>query len=124
MAYPEGASRTWSTGPDLLTEAAAVLPAVVGRGPVRWVEIHAAIYRAACTLGMGRDRPHRLRLADETLDMFTDYLVSAGLAEPRKHPARGWLACAGLINVQMIVATAAGHWRRELATVPIAPHPR
>lgn len=121
-AYPEWATHTWSTGPDLLAEAAVVLPAVVGRGLVRWVDIHAAIYRAACTRGMGRDRPHRLRLVDEALDMFTESLVRAGLAEPRKHPVRGWLACAGLLDVRLALASAAGYWRRELAhVVTVAP---
>ncbi|MGH3678830.1 MAG: hypothetical protein ACRDT2_00660 [Natronosporangium sp.] len=115
-ANPERATCTWSTGPDLLAEAAMVLPEVVGRGPVRWVDIHATIYRAACTRGMGRDRPHRLRLADEALDMFTESLVLAGLAEPRKHPVRGWLAGTSMLDVQLALASAAGHYRLELAT--------
>lgn len=115
-ANPERATCTWSTGPDLLAEAAVVLPAVVGRGLVRWVDIHAAIYRAACTRGMGRDRPHRLRLADEALDMFTESLILAGLAEPRKAPGPGLARRhTGMLDVQLALASAAGYWRRELA---------
>lgn len=113
---PGSAPPAPTSGADLLAEAAAVmLPVVVGRGQVRWVDIHAAIYRAACMRGVGRDRPHRLRLADETADMFTVYLVSVGLAGPRKDPAMGWLAYPELLAVQFTLAAAAGYWRRELA---------
>lgn len=116
---PGSAPPDRSIGPDLLAEAAVMLPVVVGRGRVRWVDIHAAIYRAACMQGVGRDRPHRLRLADETLDMFTGYLVSAGLAGPRKDPALGWLAYPELLEVQLTLAAAAGYWRHELAAAGV-----
>jgi hypothetical protein len=105
------------TGPDLLAEAGAVLPTVVGRGLVRCVDVHTALYEAAYVLGVGRDRPHRLRLADETLDLFVEFLVARGLAAVTrrgKETVRGWLIHVGRAEVQLTLAAAAGYWRREL----------
>jgi hypothetical protein len=97
--------------------AGAVLPTVVGRGLVRCVDVHTALYEAAYVLGVGRDRPHRLRLADEALDLFVDFLVASGLAAVTrrgKETVRGWLTHAGRVEVQLTLAAAAGYWRREL----------
>lgn len=104
-------------GPDLLAEAAAVLPVVVGRGPLRCVDLHTALHEAACMQGMGRDRPHRLLLADEAFDHLAAYLVAAGVAEPgerSKDTVRAWLLHLDQVEVQLTLAAAAGYWRREL----------
>jgi hypothetical protein len=105
------------TGPDLLGEAAVVLRVVVGRGPVRWADVRTAIYRAACIRGAGRDRLHRLLLTDEAVEMFTEYLVADGLAAPTWDPSHGWLSYTHPVDVQLALAVAAGHWRRELETI-------
>jgi hypothetical protein len=112
------------TGPDLLGEAAVVLRVVVGRGPVRWADVRTAIYRAACIRGAGRDRLHRLLLTDEAVEMFTEYLVADGLAAPTWDPSHGWLSYTHPVDVQLALAVAAGHWRRELDSVgstPVSP---
>jgi hypothetical protein len=90
---------------------------VVGRGPVRCVDVHTALYEAACVLGAGRDRPHRLRLADEALDLFVEFLVVSGHAEPARRArdaVRGWLPHASPVEAQLALAAAAAYWRVEL----------
>lgn len=105
------------TGPDLLAEAGTVLPMVVGRGLVRCVDVHTALYEAACVLGVGRDRPHRLRLADEALDLFAEFLIVGGhavAASRARDTVRGWLFHVGRVEVQLTLAVASGYWRRAL----------
>jgi hypothetical protein len=121
-----GATACGPTGPDLLGQAAVVLLEVVGRGPVRCADVHTALYEAACVLGMGRDRPHRLRLADEAFDLLADYLVVDQYAVPMGRSSRtvhGWLIHADRTRAQMVLAAAAGYWRRLLVeelTAPLA----
>jgi hypothetical protein len=105
------------TGPDLLGEAVAVLPEVVGRGPVRCADVHTALYETACVLGVGRDRPHRLQLADEALDLFAAYLVAGRYAAPAARSSgtiRRWLIHTDQAEARMMLAAAAGHWRQVL----------
>jgi hypothetical protein len=112
-----GATACGPTGPDLLGEAAAVLLAMVGRGPVRCADVHTALYEAACVLGMGRDRPHRLQLADEAFDLLAEYLVVDQFAVPAgrsSRTVRAWLAYADRTTPRLILAAAAGYWWREL----------
>jgi hypothetical protein len=105
------------TGPDLLATAADMLPSVVGPGPVLTVDLHATLYQAACVLGVGRDRWHRLRLAEAAHDMFAAFLIAGRHveAEPRSTDTiRRWLACQDLLMVRLALAAASGHWQREL----------
>jgi hypothetical protein len=46
--------------------------------------------------------------------MFTEYLVADGLAAPTWDPSHGWLSYTHPVDVQLALAVAAGHWRREL----------
>jgi hypothetical protein len=106
---------------DLLAEAARALPAVVGDGPVRCADVHTALYVAACRLGVGRDRSHRLRMADEAFDRFTAYLIWAGHAEPSRResdPVRRWLLWATVAETQRTLTAAAGYWRRRRPHAP------
>ena len=107
------------TGPSLLLGAAAVLPPVAGRGPLRCVDLHTALVEGACLVGMGRDRHHRLRLADQALDLFAAYLVASRRAAPAdrsKDVVQAWLACADLADVQLSLAAAAADWLTEPAS--------
>jgi hypothetical protein len=106
-----------------LVQAAAVLPVVVGCGPVRCVDVHTALYESARGRGMGRDRPHRLRLADEAFDLFAAYLVASGQAANAGRSSDTiwtWLVCPcqqtypGLAEVQLAFVAAGGYWQREL----------
>jgi hypothetical protein len=111
------------TGPDLLAIAAETLPSVIGAGPVLTVDLHAALFHAARLLGVGRDRWHRLRLADEAHDLFASYLVAGRHIEPAKRPTdtvRGWLARQDLLMVRLALAAASGHWRKELESPSMA----
>ena len=111
-----GVTACGPTGPELLGEAAVVLPEVVGRGPVRCADVHTALQRAAGVLGMGRDRPHRLRLADEALDLLAAYLAGGRCAPTdTSRIIRAWFTGADLVSARMLLAAAAGYWRRMLA---------
>jgi hypothetical protein len=113
--HPSRSTDGSPSGPNLLLVAAAVLPPVVGRGPLRCVELHTALVEGACLVGMGRDRHHRFRLADQAFDAFARYLVASGQAEPAdrsKDIVRAWLARADLAEVQLTLAAAARHWLR------------
>jgi hypothetical protein len=102
------------SGPNLLLVAAAVLPPVVGRGPLRCVDVHTALVEGARLVGMG-DRHRRFRLADQAFDALARYLVTTGQAEPAdrcKDIVRAWLARADLAAVQLTLAAAARHWLR------------
>lgn len=113
------ATARWPTDPtvpDLLADAAGVLPMVVGRGPVRCVDVHTALYDAACGRGVGRDRPHRLRLADEALARFATYLVVEGVAVPAeriKELIGGWLTKVDLAEVRRWLVASARFWLPE-----------
>lgn len=118
--HARGATEPDPTGPAMFAEAALLLPEVVGCGPVRCVDVHTALYQAACLQGTGRDRPHRLRLADAALDQLASYLGWAGLAEPAgrsKDTVRGWLVHVDQLQVRLVIA-AAGQGR---GGGPIAP---
>lgn len=111
-----------STGPDLLAVAAEVLPSVVGYGPVLTVDLHVSLYHAACLLRVGRDRWHRLRLADSAQDLFAAYLVVGRHVEPAGRPrdtVRGWLTRHDLLMVRLALVAASGHWRIELDSPPL-----
>jgi hypothetical protein len=112
------------TGPDLLRHGAALLSTVVDGGPVWAVDIHAVLYLAAVGLRAGRDRPHRLRLADEAVDLFVGYLVASGRAAPAVRVSgtlRGWLGRRGWEEVSCVLSAAADHWADELAKALVSP---
>jgi hypothetical protein len=116
-AQPTGSGQSAS----LLAEAARSLPGVVGDGPVRCADVHTALYTAACRLGAGSDRSHRLRLADEAFDRFAAYLIWAGQAEPSRResdPVRRWLIRATVVDTQQALTAAAGFWRHRRERPP------
>lgn len=120
VLHASGVAGDGLTGPDLLADAAVVLPVVVGHGRPRSVDVHTALYRVAEARGAGRDRPHRLRLADEALEMFAAYLVAEefGLPAARaKDVTRDWLAFRAQADTQRALRAAAAYWRPILATV-------
>lgn len=105
-----------AAGPDVLAYAAHVLPLVAHRRPFSG-DVHAALFEALNRLGVGTDRYHRLRLADEATDMLAVYLVAAGRAAPQARTSktiRGWLVCQDLAGVGWALLEAACFWRREL----------
>lgn len=120
------------TGPDVLALAAHILPDVIAPGLLLSFHIHPALVEAVTRLGLGDDRYHRLRLADEARDMLAEFLVIAGLAVRDVKPGRtvaGWMiygAGHDLALVQAALLAAAGFWRAELgAALPavVAPQP-
>jgi len=122
VLHASGAAGGGPTGPDLLADAAVVLPVVVGHGRPRSVDVHTALYRVAEARGAGRDRPHRLRLADEALEMFAAYLVAEEFALPAeraKDVARGWLAHRTQAETRGALRAAARYFRRVLATTDL-----
>jgi hypothetical protein len=104
-----------------LWHAAAILPVVMGTAmPVGCGDVHAALLEALRRLGIGRDRYHRLRLADEARDMFAAYLVAVGGAEPGRpsDTVRGWMAFQDTTAVVLVLVDAAVFWRGELSACP------
>ena len=89
---------------------------MVGRLPC-YSDIQTVLYEALCQLGMGRDRHHRLELADEAQDMLAVYLLTTGRARPELRfstTVRGWVVNRDLIGVRAALAGAGVYWRREL----------
>lgn len=110
-------------GPEVLAVAAYVLPLVSSRLPFSG-DVHAALVEALVRLGVGADRHHRLRLADDARDMFATYLMAAGLASPEQRASetvRGWVVFQDLAGVQRALAGAARFWCADLAAARSAP---
>lgn len=106
-------------GPEVLAVAAYVLPVVSSRFPFSG-DVHAALVEALARLGVGTDRHHRLRLADDARDMFATYLMVAGLTRPEASSSatvRGWVVFQDLATVRWALAGAAWFWRAELVDV-------
>ena len=108
------------TGPDVLALAAYMLPMVVAPGGLASCDVYAAVAQAVDRLGLGRDRAHGLRLADEAVGLFAAYLTVAGEAVSDTSAGRtvqGWVlfgAGGDLISVQGALLAAVGFWRRQL----------
>jgi hypothetical protein len=87
------ATTTGVTGPRLLTEAAELLPMVIGHGPVISSDVHSALFEAAGRLSAG-GRCDRLCLADQSQSEFVAFLVATGEAVWRGRVSRtlhAWL---------------------------------
>jgi hypothetical protein len=100
----------------VLAVASHFLPWVSVGGPFSG-DAHAALFGALEALGMGSDRYHRLRLADETRDMLASYLVAAGHAvcEARvSDTMHGWVIFQDLQGVRRRMVEAGGYWRHVL----------
>lgn len=111
------------TGPEVLAVAAYLLPVVSSRLPFSG-DVHAALVEALDRLGVGADRHHRLRLADDARDMFATYLTGLGLAKPENRASetvRGWVVFHDLAGVQRALAGAAWFWCADLAAARSAP---
>jgi hypothetical protein len=115
-----GPASVWAasgpTGADVLAVASHFLPWVSVGGPFSG-DVHAALFGALEALGVGGDRYHRLRLADEARDMLAAYLMTArhAVCEARvSDTMRGWVIFQDLTEVRRTMVDAAGHWRRLL----------
>lgn len=112
----ETAPEPQSTGAELLTTAAEILPSVVGHGPVLLVDLHTALYEAACRTGVGISRPDRLLLAEKAFDLFAGYLVAGAQVPPdvaAGHAVRRWLNSRDDAAAARGLRAAGAFWRRE-----------
>ena len=113
------------TGPELLLQAAVLLPTVVDGGQTTATNIHVSLYRAALQL-RGCDATAAHQLAGEAIDMLVAYL--AGLhdlldeSEPVQREAmRAWAFRRNVGAVSFAMRAAAEHWRAELILAALTP---
>jgi hypothetical protein len=113
------------TGPELLQQAAVLLPSVVDRGQTTASNIHVALYRAAlqlrgCNAGAGH------QLAGEAVEMLVDYLAElhdlrGATREIQFEAMRAWAFRRNVGAVVFALRAAAEHWRAELILATLSP---
>ena len=113
------------TGPELLHQAAVLLPSVVHQGWTTSSNIHVALYQAALQLrGCSAGAAHEL--ADEAVEMLVDYLAElhdlrGATYEIRFEAMRGWAFRRNVGAVVFALRAAAEHWRAELILATLSP---
>ena len=115
------------TGPQLLIQAAVLLPSVVQGMWVTSPNIHVALYRAAMQLRGGEvSATAAHQLADEAVDMLVAYLADLhdlrGESESvRREAMREWAFRRNVGAVCFALRAAAEHWRAELILATLTP---
>jgi hypothetical protein len=113
------------TGPELLHQAAVLLPTVVRDGWTSSSNIHVALYTAALQL-RGCDAGTAHLLAGEAVDMLVVYLAELhdlrGASREIQYEAlRGWAFRRNVGAVGFALRAAAEHWRAELILATLSP---
>ena len=114
LAVPEAPS----TGADVLTRAAALLPWTAPRTVLDCGDVHAALVMAVQRERPGIDHTAAFALADEAVDMLVGYLVDEGLADAGGSAGRElrlWVWGRPISEVVGVLRAAAAHYRRALA---------
>jgi hypothetical protein len=113
------------TGPELLHQAAVLLPTVVDKGWSTSSNIHVALYKAALQL-RGCDAGAAHQLAGEAVDMLVDYLAElhdlrGATREIQYEAMHGWAFRRNVGAVVFALRAAAEHWRAELILATLSP---